>query len=143
VGALCSPCPQYCTGCIGTFCTSCANTFTEDTNLGTCSCLSTEFLYTAITPNQCLVCESIISNCDTCISDPMNPVNTLCQTCSAGFYKSSPDTCAPCDFTCASCTAVNTCDSCLTGYDLPIINGVCTACIGCISCKTTLGLGHD
>ncbi|KAH0569548.1 Cysteine-rich membrane protein 2 [Spironucleus salmonicida] len=127
----CTSCSNNCTACTSSsVCTTCDDGFSLINN----KCVAcTESQATACTckaAKNCQTCNSSeMGKCKTCIGNFDVNDGTPCQNCLVGFFKggdSGTDTCTACDGKCATCTALNTCQTCKDGNVLT--NSTCVPC---------------
>ncbi|KAH0576091.1 Cysteine-rich membrane protein 2 [Spironucleus salmonicida] len=127
----CTACSSNCITCTSsTVCNTCEDGFyikdnqciaCNTTQMTACTCKAAK---------NCQTCKSSeMGKCETCIGNFDAKGTTPCQNCLVGFFKggdSGTDTCTACDGKCATCTALNTCQTCKDGNVL--INSTCVPC---------------
>ena len=115
--ANCDTCPTS-----ASVCTSCKNSFffysPDSTCLSTCPTRWREESSTKVcqqcTDSNCLTCPTAVG---------------VCSSCKAGYYKTTSNTCAPCNANCAQCTDGTSCIQCQSGYIYHPVDGTCvTSC---------------
>jgi proprotein convertase subtilisin/kexin type 5 len=106
----CTACPSLCVSCTGTTaCTGCINNLTV-LSTGMCGCDANASLFLSPTTQSCVICSSVIFECQTCA---VVGSSVTCALCSAGFYQSNNSTsCSPCPATCSACSSQTVCTGC-------------------------------
>lgn len=108
-------------------CSQCSPGFSLDNVNNICGCSSSQLWDSTL--KQCLSCNSLYTNCNSCSS-------TVCLSCQAGYFKTgATGTCSICnqDTNCNVCSSTN-CLSCISGYYL-LPNNTCTSCFeDCSNC---------
>ena len=116
-----------CTACFGptiTECTACIDGwFIDDTECKICL-------------TGCLTCSDTYDNCQTCDLESLyykyEDTCLLCEVEGKFFYEG--ETCIPCDERCATCEALDDCQSCEFGF--AFVGTICEACHDyCIECS--------
>lgn len=155
----CSITANNCTACYVNSTLPYLTTITSN-GLGTCNATCSSPYYGDLANGACKLCSTLGIGCSDCASQ------TTCHTCDVGrvFYQSSCLTAAPagyynnsgvaalCNSTCATCSALNTCTSCIgalgwegsacvsaCSYGKIILNNLCVACSASVFCETCSG----
>ena len=150
---ICSPCPSDCINCTSSsHCTSCKVAYANPTNMGTCICNETAYLYNNTCtcskgyyidcyPNcqtsslyYCNACNKACSECiaagttgcTSCSGLLSFDSNHSCSQCPDGMYNSD-SVCLNCSSDCATCSSYDFCLTCSqTRKTANITTGVCS-----------------
>ncbi|KAM3138958.1 hypothetical protein pb186bvf_008971 [Paramecium bursaria] len=138
-------CDVSCTKCSTTYCLTCGSGY----NLINQKCIQCGPLYNRDIQCACqqgfyddginLNCKPCPTNCiensNTCQSCQLNFSGSQCQNCVTGYYLDQTNKCQICMDKCISCTTLQSCQICQSGYWNN--NGQCTQCnTPCLTCSS-------